>query len=151
MTAQSWKSALTDVDSTAQETLGTIREDDNKRYKYVQFSGTTAIDAGDFLCYLTYASNALLQIVDGANGGSLVGAGVALATVASGAVAFGWIQISGVAVLEEALAGSPSIGDALTHDGQAAGVLATVSDADSQTVAICVDATSKTVVLCCTN
>jgi hypothetical protein len=151
MSAQSWHAALTDVDTTAQVTLGMLREDDNKVYKYVKFSGTTAIDAGDFLCYLTYATNPLLQIVDGANGGSLVGAGVALADVASGAVAYGWIQIRGVAVLEEALANSPAIGDALTHDGQSAGVLSTVSDVDSQVVAICVDATSKTVVLCCTN
>lgn len=151
MTAQAWKPALTDVDITAQATLGTIQQDDNSVYKYVQFSGTTAIDAGDFLCYVTYASNPLLVIVDGANGGSLVGAGVAVATVASGTVQYGWIQIRGLAVLEEAIGGSPSIGDALTHDGQSAGVLAVVSDADSQTVAICVDATSQTVALCCTN
>jgi hypothetical protein len=128
-----------------------LREDDNKVYKYVKFTGTTAIDAGDFLCYVTYATDPTLTVVDGANGGSLVGAGVALATVASGAVAYGWIQIRGVSVLEEAFANSPSIGDALTHDGQAAGVLSTVSDADSQTVAICMDPTTHTCVLCCTN
>jgi hypothetical protein len=70
--AQAFKAALTDVDTTAQVPLGMIRYEDNKVYKYVKFSGTTVIAVGDVLCYV--ATDTTLQTVDGAN--TALGAGV---------------------------------------------------------------------------
>lgn len=147
---QQFKAQLSDVDSTAQEPLGQIRYDQNRVYKYVKFSGTTTIAVGDFLCYVTSAgATDTATIVDGANGGTLVGAGVACAIVASGAVAYGWIQIKGLCTLSTALAGSPSIGDQLTNDGATAPAITTAADDDSMVVGYAFDVTNKLVLLDC--
>jgi hypothetical protein len=147
---QSFKAQLTDVDSTAQEFLGQIRYDVNKVYKYVKFSGTTAIAVGDFLCYVTSAgATDTATTVDGANAGGLVGAGVACAIVASGAVAYGWIQVRGLCVLSTALAGTPSIGDLLTNDGATTPAVTTITDVDSQEIGIAFDVTNKLIILTC--
>jgi len=91
--------ALTDIDTTAQEPLGAIRDDVNHTYKYVKFSGTTAVAAGDFVAYVTTDAN--YQTVDGA--ATILGAGVAVAAHASGSVTYGWMQIKGVAVTTTAI------------------------------------------------
>ena len=147
MTAQSWKSALTDEDSSAQETLGTIREGDNKVYKYVKFSGTTAQTAGDFVCYVV--TDETLQTVDKA--ASVLPAGVAMITHSgTGTAYYGWIQIRGVATLNVALDAGAD-GDALTNDGATAGTL-TVIDAHAEPqVAIALDISDKQVILMCPN
>lgn len=150
MVAQSWKSALTDLDSTPQELLGSIRESDNKTYKYVKFSGTTALVAGQFVCYVV--SDETCTTVDSAN--SVLGAGVALASNATtGTPYYGWIQIRGVATLNSALTAGAA-GNALTPIGSSAGKLdvsAAVTDGIS---AICVSvavAAAPVVLLTCPN
>lgn len=132
MVAQVFHAALTDVDSAAQCPLGAIYELDNKRYKYVKFSGTTAIAAGDFLCYVAAGSDGAEVIVDKVS--TAFGAGVAQAVVASGAIAFGFIQISGLAVLSGTPAGSPAFGDNLTSAAAANGNVTKNAAANTATV-----------------
>src|SRR3954462_8838806 len=141
--AQAFKAALTDVDTTAQVPLGMVRYEDNKVYKYVKFSGTTTIAAGDVVCYV--ATDTLCQTVDGAN--TALGAGVAPVAVASGAVAYGWIQIGGVATLSAALAGSPAVGDGMTTAGAAAPAVTKSAAANSMILANVVHVANKIVLL----
>jgi hypothetical protein len=103
---QSFKAALTDIDTVAMEPLGAIRNTDNAVYKYVKFSGTTAHVVGDPVGYvLTDLSG---QTVDGASG--TIGAGVVVAPViASGTVQFGWIQIGGVCTVNNVTAASAGL------------------------------------------
>lgn len=146
MVAQVFKPAIGDLDLTAQASLGTIYELDNKRYKYVKFSGTTAITANDFCCYVV--SDELNQTVDQAN--SVLGAGCAMASLSTGTVYYGWIQISGLVTLNVALdAGSD--GDALTNNGATAGTLRAIDAHAEPQVAIAIDASDKQVCLMCPN
>ena len=110
---QSFKSALGDVDPTPVEPLGTIRYELNGVYKYVKFSGTLAVAVGDALCYVVTDLN--LQTVDGTN--SVLGAGVACAIVPSGAIAYGWIQVEGNAILSTTT--GAAVGNALTNHSAA--------------------------------
>lgn len=148
MSAQSYKAALTDVDSTAQETLGLIRQEDNKKYKYVKFSGTNAVAVGDLVGYVASGgATDTMTTVDGAVGSGP--AGIALAIVASGAVAYGWIQIGGLAVSVAALAGSPSAGQTLKQGTYPAFTLQTAATIPNAGTAF--DVTNKLVVLTCPN
>jgi hypothetical protein len=147
MVAAAFHAALTDIDSTAQVPLGAIYETDNKRYKYVRFSGTTAIAIGDFLSYVVAGSDGAEVIVDKAS--TALGAGAAVAAVPSGAVAFGYIQISGLCVLSGAPAGSPAFGDNLTSAGAAAGGVTKNAAANTATVGQFY--TGNTVILDCLN
>lgn len=143
--AISFKSALTDVDTSAQVPLGYIREDANGVHKYVKFSGTTTIAAGDFLCYV--ASDTAQQTVDGAN--TAFGAGVANAAVASGTVQYGFIQIGGQATLSTALAGAPAVGEQVTTSGAAAPAVTKRTGAAMQAVGIVAHVANKIVQLTC--
>lgn len=150
MTAQSWKSAIGDQDATAQELLGSIREDDNKVYKYVKYSGTTATVAADFMCYVV--TDETCTTVDKAN--SVLGAGVAITTnAATGTAYYGWIQIRGVATLSSALTAGAA-GNALTSIGSSAGKLDVSGAVTDQIAAICVSvavAAAPVVLLTCPN
>ena len=136
---QVFKSALTDVDSTAQDTLGAVRYDGNGTYKYVKFSGTTTVAAGDVVCYV--ATDTTDQTVDGAN--TNFGAGVAMAAVASGSVAYGWVKIKGVVTLSTAYAGSPTVGDQVTTAGAAAPAVTKRTTANAQSVGVVVHVANK--------
>ena len=110
---QSFKAALVDQDTYAVEILGTIRYERNAVYKYVKFSGTTAIAIGDVLCYV--ATDTANTTVDGAN--TAFGAGVAITAVGTGTVLYGWMLVEGLATLSTAFAGSPAVGDNMTTSG----------------------------------
>lgn len=113
MRTGSFHPSFTDVDTTAQATLGAIYEGTNGQFKYVKFSGTTTVAVGDVVCYVS--SDHALTTVDGANSG--IGAGVAMAAVPSGAVAYGYIQISGVVTLSGTIGGATSFGTLVTTQG----------------------------------
>ncbi len=142
---QTFKSQLGDNDSTNQEDLGAIRYDENKVYKYVKFSGTTAVAVGDFVCYVL--SDTTGSTVDGAN--TALAAGVAMAVAASGSVSYGWVKIKGVATLSTALAGSPAAGDQLSTNGATAPAVTKSTAANFQTAAIALNVTSKIVMVDC--
>jgi hypothetical protein len=140
--------ALTDIDTTPQEYLGAARNDVAHTYKYVKFSGTTAVAVGDFCCYVLTDTNA--QTVDGAN--SAVGAGVAMAVHASGSVTYGWIVTRGVATLSTTFAPTPVAGDPLTNTGATApaiGAIASGAAETSHVVATCLVVSSKIALLSC--
>ena len=144
----SFKAALTDLDTTAQETVGIIRENARGRYKYVKFSGTTAIAVGDFLCYVASGgATDTMVTVDGAN--TAVPAGVALAIVGTGTVLYGWIQVRGLAILSTALAGSPAAGDKMTTASAAAPAVTKVVTDNASTACIAFDVTNKIVAVTC--
>lgn len=117
MVAQAFHPALTDLDTTAQAVLGTIYELDNKRYKYVKFSGTTIFAAGDVACYVV--TDTSLQTCDALN--TVLGAGVVQVAVPTGTVVYGWIQISGMATVSTTVGNSAAQGDrvAVTGTGSA--------------------------------
>ena len=146
---QGFTTALTDIDTAAQEFLGTIRFDYNATYKYVKFSGTTAVAVGDFMCYVV--TDHTLGTVDGAN--SALPAGVAMAVHASGSVTYGWIQIRGVATLSTAPGGTLAAGSSLTNAGATAPALTVAAPtATAVAVGILVTATSPYVAdLMCPN
>ncbi len=133
---QSFKAALGDVDTSPMEPLGTIRYERNGVYKYVKFSGTTAVAIGDALCYVL--SDTSIQTVDAAN--SAVGAGIAVAVVASGTVQYGWIQIGGNCTLSTTTGGAA--GNALTNLGASNKVLKVVAAHTDPQVAILISASA---------
>lgn len=144
MTAQSWHPALTDVDTSPQATLGTIREDDNKAYKYVKFSGSNAVAAGDLVGYV--ASIATMTTVDGAVGVGPAGVAQAAVLTANG-VQYGWIQIEGIAVLASAIAGGAADGQTLKQGTYPAATLQTAATIPN--CGIGYDVSEKIVALTC--
>lgn len=126
------------------EGLGTIRFEGGNVYKWVKIVATANISAGDALCYNLTDTN--LQTVDRAN--SAVGAGIAMAAVASGATKFGWIQTRGLATLANTIAGtSPAAGNAVTNTGAAAGVVTKAAAVTDCIVGYIVHAANKIVAL----
>jgi hypothetical protein len=145
----SFSSQLTDVyafNNTlplngAREPVGAIRMEVNNVFKYVQFSGTTAIAAGNTLCYVVATADGNEVIVDTANTG--MGAGIAMAAAAAGTLpggtapgGFMWIQIDGLASVTPAPTGSPAFGGALTTSGASNGGLAAQATEGSSAVAM---------------
>jgi len=115
---QTFVTKLTDVNSTAQEVLGTLRFEGNKVYKYVEFKNTTATVAGaagslvGYNAATGYLNNKVVADLTDADA-AVFPAGVTLAAV-TGTLAtsyFIWIQIKGYVVLDTAVtsgaAGSP--------------------------------------------
>ena len=146
-----FQTGLTDVrinPTTLPEALGTIRYETNAIYKYVQFSGASAVAVGDIVSYVAYASDGAGAIVNKAN--TSLGAGVALAvvaagTIATGAVAYatGWIQVRGLATVAATPAGAPAFGDSLTTAAAAAGGCTKNTTSNAASIAFCYDATAK--------
>lgn len=147
-------SAITDIDTTARDTPGSIRYDVNGVYKYVQFGATRttnltgALAAGDIACYVlgTTADLDLMTLADSAN--SAVGAGLVMAAVAAtGGPFYGWLKVIGIGTLSGAPAGSPSAGDDLTNASASAKALTKVVTDAAPHVATLVDATNFVVQL----
>jgi len=131
----------------AKEPLGTIRMENNAVYKYVQFSGTTAVALGDAVSYVAFASDGNAVIVDDAH--TTLGAGLAMSAVATaGGVQFGWIQIKGVASTSQSPAGSPTLGQGLIISTSTNGQLTLATALTQQVVAWYYGSTGNGVVLC---
>lgn len=118
---QTFVTGITDYNTVNRDGLGTIRAENNAVYKYVQFTGTTAVNAGDAVCYVAAASDGSAVVVDNAN--TPLGAGVSQVAVPAGTVAYGWIQVKGLCTLGRALGGSPTFGQSLTSTGASVGTL----------------------------
>jgi len=143
---------LTDIDATAEFTLGGIGQtDDGKLYKYVQYEAATAAVAGvagEVAYYATVAvGDATATIVTSdLSDSNAVGAGVLQAALTDGT--FGWVQVAGVATLTIALTAGVD-GDALTPTGAGDGTL-DVNSATAANTDVCaraVDA-SANIILC---
>lgn len=145
MLKQVFVTALTDVllaTNGVQDNPGDIRIENGKVYKYVKFTGTTAVAAGDVVCYTTAADGVT---VDDAN--TAMGAGVAMAAVASGSVQNGWIQVKGIATLSTAFAGTPAVGNKMTTAAATAPAV-TKAAADTDFVAGMVLHVANKIMLC---
>lgn len=135
---------LTADDAVAVDALGDIRVESGCVYKYVKFSGTTAVAIGDVVCVV--ASDTTRQTVDGANTSD--GGGVAMAAHAVSSVRYGWVQIQGPATLSTALAGTPAVGDGMTVAGATAPAVTKSAAANSQVVCTVGNVAGK-IVSCC--
>lgn len=142
---QSFVTGLTDLYSTDKEGVGTIRYENNKVYKYVKFTGTTAIAVGQLVCYVAYATDSTGTVVDQAYPNPGIAAGMALAAVGTGTVQYGWIQIQGLILSSDALGGSPAMGDSLVATGTTTATLTKVVTDNAQACAFCYDATAKAI------
>ncbi len=139
-----FQTALTDLKTTDVESVGTLRFEGNKVYKWVQFSGVTAVVAGTLVCYnTTVGANLGVTGVDGAN--SVVAAGIAQVAVGTGTVQYGWIQVAGPVAFQGTITGAAGAG--LTANGATAGNLVVTSGVIPQ-FAILLDATNKILLLC---
>lgn len=130
---------------------GSIRHENGKTYKFVEFTGANAVVAGDIVNYVVYASDGTLTKVDKAatvHGAGVVVAAVAAGSKATGAVgyAFGWIQIKGLATVAGTVEGSPSAGDRLTSSGATAGFLTKSTAHVDQVCGQLYDATAKRII-----
>lgn len=143
---------LTDIDATAEFTLGGIGQtDDGKLYKYVQYEAAAAAVAGvagEVAYYATVAvGDATATIVTSdLSDSDAVGAGVLQAALTDGT--FGWVQVAGVATLTIALTAGGD-GDALTPTGAGDGTLDVniATAANTDVCARAVDA-SANIILC---
>lgn len=116
---QIFKTQLTDVDTTARDVVGSLRWENDKLYKYVKFTNTTAtvaVVAGDPVAYkATYAAGISVHTVvsDMTDADAQpVFAGCVCGTVA-GVLAtsyYCWVQLTGACVIPTAIAGTPVIG-----------------------------------------
>jgi hypothetical protein len=141
---QAFKAALTDVDPTAQVPLGMVRYEDNKVYKYVKFSGTTVIAAGDVVV-LCGVGHDMCQTVDGANTALGAGSCACRCAIRGGCL---WLDTDrGVATLSAALAGSPAVGDGMTTAGAAAPAVTKSAAANSMILCNVVHVANKIVAL----
>lgn len=100
---------LTSFETTAKEVLGSIRREDGKTYKYVQFvkgAGAVAVAVGNVLVYNAGALYSENKVTADMTGNSIFAgiALVALTTAQMDAGAYGWVQIRGVATVSQDLA-----------------------------------------------
>jgi len=115
---QTFVTKLTDVNSTAQEVLGTLRFEGNKVYKYVNIKNTTATVAGaagslvGYFAATGYLNNRV--VIDESDADAAVNPAGALCGTVAGVLTvdyYGWIQIRGYCILDTAVtsgaAGSP--------------------------------------------
>jgi len=104
-TKRTFVTPLDAVRDNDDEGLGTIRQENGKFYKWVQYkegSGTLDVAAGDFVGYTDYSAN---QVTPDASDTDNVGAGVMQAAVTADAK-YCWIQIKGEASLNTNATGS---------------------------------------------
>ena len=124
---QVFVTGLTERGKVEKDTLGDIRWEGNKVYKYIKFDdGTVNADgiAGEIAYYVLdtgYGANIVTSdLSDGGTAGAVIGAGVLQAALKD--LEFGWIQIKGLATLTIALTAGAD-GNALTPQGSADGTL----------------------------
>lgn len=146
---QSFVTGLTDVwpinttlpQNGARDGLGSIRPENTAVYKYVQFSGTTAVNPGDVVCYVSATSDGGAVIVDNAN--TAAGAGVAMGLVPAGQIQYGWIQIKGIATLARAMAGTPTPGQSMTTAGAGVGTVTLAAAVTNAIVGVAYDVPNR--------
>ena len=115
---QTFVTKLTDVNTTAQEPLGSLRFEGNKVYKYVLFQNTTATvagAAGSLVAYFAatgYGNHRVVaDLTDADSAVFVAGTTQAAITGTAGTAYYVWIQVKGAATLDTAVgsgaAGSP--------------------------------------------
>lgn len=117
-----FRTQLTDVDSTAKETLGSVRWVGNKLYKYVKLLNTSdsiSVAANDSVAYALgqYANHVVVSDMTDSQATNPVGAGLVQAGLAAtaGTAYYLWIQTQGPASPLKNFGGAPNDGDALNQ------------------------------------
>lgn len=139
---------------TAEFKVGTVGRDDYSGYlyKYVKYNGgagLVASAAGKFCYYYApsgASAGAFTEVTSDLSDSAGVGAGVAQAVIATGG--YGWIQITGYAVLAAALTAGAD-GNALTPVGSTDGALDVSAAVTDHICAVAIDASAKLVFLTC--
>lgn len=109
---QIFRTQVTDVGTTAIDTVGALRYEDDKLYKYVQIKNVTATVAGVAGDPVAYAidsadgpenSKVVIDLTDA--DAQPVGAGLLMGSVAgvAGTSYYGWIQLTGLATVPTAV------------------------------------------------
>lgn len=149
---QTFVTKLTDVDSTAKEPLGTLRFENNKVYKYVQYdtgAGPVAAVAGQVAYYYAPGGDFAAEgytnckVTSDLSDSAEVGAGVLQSAPADGE--YCWIQIKGPATLTIALTAGAD-GDPLTPTGSTDGTLDVTTAATDVIGAYAQDISDKTII-----
>ena len=94
---QTFVTGLADVNPNNKDGLGSIRVENNAVYKYVQFSGTTAVNIGDAVCYVVALKKIPVSIAFPS-----VAASYAIVAVLAHLLRnepFGWPQLAGIALI----------------------------------------------------
>lgn len=139
---------------SAEFTPGTVGRVDGtgNLYKYVKYNagaGPVAAVAGNFAYYYAptgVSAGAYTEVTSDLSDSAGVGAGVLQAVIATGG--YGWIQITGYAVLTTALTAGAD-GNALTPVGSTDGTLDVSAAVTDHICAIVIDADAKKVFLNC--
>ena len=143
---------LTQVDATALFLLGSIGMDsDGKKYKYITYSEeAAAVDgvAGEVCYYVAATGYANNDVTSDLSASNEVGAGVLQAALSDNE--FGWIQVTGHAILTIALTVETD-GANLTPTGAGDGTLdvidiTSVTTANKNVCAVAADASAKGIV-----
>ena len=121
---QSFITGLAEVSTTEKDTLGDIRIEGNKVYKYVQYKATAiACIAGRMAGFYTPDGHKLNQVTldtsDQEATATLLAAGVTQAVIPTDG--FGWIQVAGNALMTVAIVAAAD-GDPLTLVGATADI-----------------------------
>jgi hypothetical protein len=110
--------AIGDLRNTDVDGIGTLRFEGNAVYKWVKFSGTTAVAVGDPVNYVL--SDGQLNTVDTAVSALPAGIAVSALTTAQALLTpYGWIQLSGVVTLSHTPSGTVAAGTPLTKSSTA--------------------------------
>lgn len=105
-----FKSQLTDIDSSARDTLGAVRFENNKFYKYMEIKNTTATVAGvagdpvAFFAATGYSSHrAVIDLSDAGTIPVCCGFLMGSVTGTSGTSYYGWVQLTGPVAVPTAI------------------------------------------------
>jgi hypothetical protein len=93
-----FQTQLTDVEENDLEGIGTLRYEDNKVYRWVKYTASTALAAGDVVCHdITDEEDCHQEVSIPATADLSMLGGVVLATVAdsSSTTHYFWIQVFG--------------------------------------------------------
>lgn len=137
---ESFVQSLTEVSSTAKEKLGTIRDEGEKIYKYIQYSvgtGSIAGTAGRMAVYRQTGADFIVTC-DVSDGDGVV-AGQLTATMTD--LQFGWIQIQGLSSSLQTNVVSGAAGNAMTASSTTDGTLKVAGAVTDFVCGVLVDAT----------
>lgn len=112
---QIFKTQIDETYATAVDPLGSIREEDDKLYKFVEFTADGV--AGDVQKYASLTAYQASQVAPSATQQLAVAGVIVAAIVDESEKPYGWIQIEGEATLSVAGTGTPAIGDRAISSG----------------------------------
>src|SRR5215469_2778408 len=145
---------ITDIDTVAKDILGSLRYEQNLVFKYVQFGAnstgqvTSALASGDICCYVIGSAGPgsyLDQLIQVDEPNTILGAGVVQGTVAvTGGPYFGWVQLLGIATLDQTVGGSPSAGNSVTATSASAKTLTKMAAVTNQYNGVLIDNSTAT-------